>query len=175
MNVTHNFELCVKLFLQGGMTACMFIDLKKNYWLHKVNLFFGVIFFFKFIHSSNFYDSFILMERDWIWTKKKNPAKTHYIEVINWSACLSDIGISSSPSNQNSGSHRSAVFLCGTQITVNLSFIATKHTWAQNLFLSFQPLHHHWQEQKAVKGCQEQDCRHATGWNGLLDHQQQVW
>lgn len=51
---------------------------------------------------------------------KKNPAKTHYIEVINCSACLSDIGISSSPSNQNSGSHGSAVFLCGTQITVNL-------------------------------------------------------
>lgn len=49
MNVTHNFELCVKLFLQGWMTACMFIDLKKNYWLHKVNLFFGVIFFL--IHS----------------------------------------------------------------------------------------------------------------------------
>lgn len=116
MNVTHNFELCVKLFLQGGMTACMFIDLKKKYWLHKLNLFFGVIFFLQsFIHLI-FYDSFILMERDWIWTE--NPAKTHYIEVINWSACLSDIGISSSPSNQNSESHRSAVFLCGTQITV---------------------------------------------------------
>lgn len=174
MNVTHNFELCVKLFLQGWMTACMFIDLKKNYWLHKVNLFFGVIFFL--IHSFiEFLWQFHSNGERLNMNKKKNPAKTHYIEVINWSACLSDIGISSSPSNQNSGSHRSAVFLCGTQITVNLSFIATKHTWAQNLFLSFQPLHHHWQEQKAVKGCQEQDCRHATGWNGLLDHQQQVW
>lgn len=87
MNVTHNFELCVKLFLQGGMTACMFIDLKKNYWLHKVNLFFGVIFFF-LIHSSNFYDSFILMERDWIWTKKKSSKNT-----LHWSyklICMSE-------------------------------------------------------------------------------------
>lgn len=153
MNVTHNFELCIKLFLQGGMTACMFIDLKKNYWLHKLNLFFGVIFFF-FIHSFIEFLWQFHSNGERLNMNKKNPAKTHYIEVINWSACLSDIGISSSPSNQNSGSHRSAVFLCGTQITVNLSFIATKHTWAQNLFLSFQPLHHHWQEQKAVKGCQ---------------------
>lgn len=36
--------------------------------------------------------------------------------------------------------------------------------------LPLQPLHHHGQDQRAIKDCQGQDCRPAQGWNGLQDH-----
>ncbi len=34
---------------------------------------------------------------------------------------------------------------------------------------------HHGQDQKAVQGCQGQDCRPTQGWNGLQDHHQAAW
>jgi len=48
-----------------------------------------------------------------------------------------------------------------------------KETCPQNL--PFQPLHHHGQDQRAVKRQQSQDWRPAQGWNGLKDHQQEAW
>ncbi len=33
----------------------------------------------------------------------------------------------------------------------------------------------HGQDQKAVQGCQGQDCRPTQGWNGLQDHHQAAW
>ncbi len=38
----------------------------------------------------------------------------------------------------------------------------------------FQTLHHG-QDQRAVQGCQGQDCRPTQGWNGLQDHRQAAW
>ncbi len=31
------------------------------------------------------------------------------------------------------------------------------------------------QDQRAVQGCQGQDCRPTQGWNGLQDHRQAAW
>ncbi len=40
-----------------------------------------------------------------------------------------------------------------------------------NQSIRFQTLHHG-QDQRAVQGCQGQDCRPSQGWNGLQDHRQ---
>ncbi len=40
-----------------------------------------------------------------------------------------------------------------------------------NQSIRFQTLHHS-QDQRAVQGCQGQDCRPTQGWNGLQDHHQ---
>jgi len=51
-----------------------------------------------------------------------------------------------------------------------------KGTRPQNLYLPFQPLHHHDEQyQRAVKGNHTPDCRPTQGWNGLQDHQQEAW
>ncbi len=34
---------------------------------------------------------------------------------------------------------------------------------------------HHGQDQRAVQGCQRQDCRPTQVWNGLQDHRQAAW
>lgn len=44
----------------------------------------------------------------------------------------------------------------------------------QNHFFPFQPLHHYGQNQRIVKGQQEEDHRPAQSWNGLQD-QQVAW
>ncbi len=43
-----------------------------------------------------------------------------------------------------------------------------------NQSIRFQTLHHG-QDQRAVQGCQGQDCRSTQGWNGLQDHRQAAW
>ncbi len=43
-----------------------------------------------------------------------------------------------------------------------------------NQSIRFQTLHRG-QEQRAVQGCQGQDCRPTQGWNGLQDHRQAAW
>ncbi len=43
-----------------------------------------------------------------------------------------------------------------------------------NQSIRFQTLHHG-QDQRAVQGCQGQDCRPTQGWNGLQDHCQAAW
>jgi len=50
-----------------------------------------------------------------------------------------------------------------------------KETCPHNLYLPFQPLHYHGQDQRAVKGRQGPDCRPAEGWNGLQDRQLEAW
>ncbi len=45
---------------------------------------------------------------------------------------------------------------------------------SSNQSIKFQTLHHG-QDQRAVQGCQEQDCRPTHGCNGLQDHRQAVW
>ncbi len=47
-------------------------------------------------------------------------------------------------------------------------------TEAINQSIRFQTLHHG-QDQRAVQGCQGQDCRPTQGWNGLQDHRQAAW
>lgn len=49
-----------------------------------------------------------------------------------------------------------------------------KATCWHNLYHPLK-LHHHGQTKEQLKGHQRQDCEPAQGWNGIQDHQQEVW
>ncbi len=64
------------------------------------------------------------------------------------------------------------VFYTGKELRLGVTCI--KNTCPQKKSIRFQTLNHG-QEQRAVQGCQGQDCRPSQGWNGLQDHRQAAW
>ncbi len=75
------------------------------------------------------------------------------------------------------GSHRLVMCTCWTQISPVTLRRSARCVYKRllsillNLYLQFQTLHHG-QDQRAVQGCQGQDCRPTRGWNGLQNHHQ---
>ncbi len=61
-----------------------------------------------------------------------------------------------------------------TSKELRLGVTCIKNTCPQKKSIRFQTLNHG-QEQRAVQGCQGQDCRPTQGWNGLQDHRQAAW
>ncbi len=61
-------------------------------------------------------------------------------------------------------------------LLISACYLYKRHrsTKAINQSIRFQTFHHG-QDQRAVPGCQGQDCRPTQGWNGLYDHRQAAW
>ncbi len=65
---------------------------------------------------------------------------------------------------------------CKGALLISACYLYKRHlsTDSINQSIRSQTLHHG-QDQRAVQGCQGQDCRPTQGWNGLQDHRQAAW